>query len=34
MRHLGKTITTALIATLVACGNGTGPAAERNNPGT
>ncbi len=34
MRHLGKGITTALIATLVACGDPTGPAAERNNPGT
>ncbi len=34
MRYLGKGITTALIATLVACGKATGPAAERNNPGT
>lgn len=34
MRHLGKGIT-ALIATLVACGgDATGPAAERNDPGT
>lgn len=33
MRHLGKTIMTALIATLVACG-GTEPTVERNDPGT
>jgi hypothetical protein len=34
MRYFSKTITAAALATLVACGDSTGPAAEQNDPGT
>ncbi len=33
MRHFGMIITGAALASLVVCGNSTGPAADRNDPG-
>lgn len=34
MRHIGKGITATLLATVIACSDSTGPAAERNDSGT